>query len=66
MDRLTLTVEEAAKLLGISRNHAYEMIAQGRFPVEPLRLGRRIVIPKAKLLRIVEGETYGSTQPSHS
>ena len=42
-DRLTLTVTEAAELLGISRALAYELAARGELPV--LRLGRRIVIP---------------------
>ena len=51
MERLTLTVDEAAELLGVSRGTAYEMIKQGEFPVEPLRVGRRILIPKHKLFQ---------------
>jgi excisionase family DNA binding protein len=42
-DRLTLNVPEAARLIGISRAHAYELIRLGRIP--SLRLGHRIVIP---------------------
>ncbi|MDD5094756.1 MAG: helix-turn-helix domain-containing protein [Dehalococcoidia bacterium] len=51
MDRLTLTVEETAKLLGIGRNVAYEMVAQGKLPA--LRLGKRIVISRAGLERML-------------
>jgi len=47
MDRLVLTVDEAAYLLNISRSLAYELIARGELPA--LRLGRRIVIPRVML-----------------
>jgi excisionase family DNA binding protein len=57
--RLTLTVEEAGQLLGVSRSYAYELVRQGALPC--LRLGRRIVIPvralEALLDRVVAGAT---------
>ncbi len=43
-DRLTLTVDEAAQVLGISRAFAYELVRRGEIP--SLRLGRRIIIPR--------------------
>jgi len=43
-DRLTLTVEEAAELLGISRTLAYELVTRRELP--SVRLGRRIVVPR--------------------
>jgi len=51
--RLTVTVEEAARLLGISRTLAYELVARGKLPY--LRLGRRIVIPARALEALVDG-----------
>ena len=51
-DRLTLTVEEAGRLLGISRALAYELVARGELP--SLRLGRRIVVPRRALERLVD------------
>lgn len=51
-DRLTLTVEEAAALLGISRGLTYELVRRGELPV--LRLGRRLVIPRKALQAILE------------
>ena len=45
-ERLALSVDEAAALLGISRSFAYDLVAAGDLP--PLRLGRRIVIPRAR------------------
>lgn len=50
-DRLVVTVAEAAELLGISRAFAYELVARNELPV--LRLGRRIVVPKAALLAML-------------
>jgi len=44
-ERLTMTVEEAAEALGISRATAYTLAKQGRFPV--IRISdRRWIVPK--------------------
>jgi excisionase family DNA binding protein len=51
--RLTFTVEEAAHALGVSRAHAYELAARGAIPT--LRLGRRILVPREALLRMMCG-----------
>ncbi len=51
-----LTIPEAARVLGISRNLAYELAAKDRFPVPTIRLGKRIVIPRAALDRLLAGE----------
>jgi excisionase family DNA binding protein len=50
-DRLVFTVSEAAELLGISRAHGYELAARGELP--SLRLGRRLVVPRAALLALL-------------
>src|SRR5438874_11596004 len=49
---LTLSVGQAAKLLGISRAFAYELVARGELP--SLRLGRRIVVPRRALEALLE------------
>jgi excisionase family DNA binding protein len=43
-NRLTITVEEAGRLLGISRGLAYQMAREGRIPT--IRFGKRLVVPK--------------------
>ena len=53
VERLTLSVEEAAHLLGISRALAYELVRRGDLP--RLQLGRRIVVPRMALEELVEG-----------
>ena len=45
--RLCLTVPEVAKLLGISRNYAYELARRGEIPV--IRIGKRLLVPKIGL-----------------
>ena len=46
-DRQTLTVREAAVLLGIGRNSAYEGVRRGEIPA--IRVGRRLLIPRSAL-----------------
>ena len=48
---LVWTVEQAGQFLGVSRAHAYEMVARGEIP--HLRLGRRIVVPKSALAALL-------------
>jgi excisionase family DNA binding protein len=55
-DRSTLTVEEAAARLGISRTLAYELARTGRLPVPVLRLGRRVLISRHALERVLAAE----------
>lgn len=56
MNRATLTVEEAAERLGISRTLAYELASTGRLPVPVLRLGRRIVVSRLALERVLNAD----------
>ena len=46
-ERYCMTVPEAAKKLGISRNFAYELVKRGELP--SIRFGKRILIPKIAL-----------------
>ena len=61
-ERLTITVAEAAIQLGISKGNCYEAIRQGSIPA--LRLGRRIVIPKVALQRLLVGEGMSTNDKS--
>jgi len=50
-ERLTYDVVTAAKLLGLSRNSAYQACLKGEIP--HLRIGKRILIPCVQLNRIL-------------
>lgn len=53
MEQRTVTVEEAAKLLGIGRNTAYEAVRTDSFPTPVIKVGRRYLIPRAPLDRLL-------------
>ena len=53
-ERLTISVEDAAAMLGISRALAYVLVRRGDIP--SLRLGRRVVIPEHAFRCFVEGQ----------
>ena len=57
-ERLTDTLTEAARRLGISRALAYEAAHRGELPV--CRIGRRMLVPRAALLRLLEDGPPGS------
>jgi excisionase family DNA binding protein len=52
LERLTLTVEEAATILGISRAFAYESVRRGDIP--HVKIGRRLLVPRAALNRLLD------------
>jgi len=58
----TMTVEEAAKLLGIGRALAYEMARTGKLPT--IRFGRRLVVPRRAVERLLENAGTPSASQS--
>ena len=50
--RRTYQIGEVAKLLGIGRNAAYEAAKRGDFPT--IRIGKRLVAPKAAIDRLLD------------
>lgn len=52
--RLCITVPEAAKMLGISRNFGYELVKRRELPV--VKFGKRLLIPRAALEKMLEKE----------
>lgn len=55
LERKTLTVREAATILGIRPARLYELIARGTFPA--IRFGRQIRISRSALERILDADT---------
>lgn len=51
-NRMTLSVEEAAEILGISRAFAYKLVKKDELPI--VRLGRRVVVPRRALETMLE------------
>ena len=56
----TYSVPEAARLLGIGRNAAYDAVRRGEIPT--IRIGKRLLVPKAALQRMLEiGNTHNGS-----
>jgi excisionase family DNA binding protein len=51
-ERLTLTVEETARVLGIGRQLAYDRVKTGEIPV--IKVGRRLLVPRRALEKLLE------------
>lgn len=49
--KLTMTVEETALVLGLSRNSCYQAVEAGSIP--SIRIGKRILIPRYALERLL-------------
>lgn len=64
MEKLTYTIRECAKLLGVSTSVCYEAARTGQLPV--IHLGkRRIVVPKYALDKLLDKvETH--TKPANT
>ena len=50
----TLTVDQAAAILGIARSSAYEAVRRGDIPA--VRVGRRVLVPRVGLDRLLGHE----------
>lgn len=58
-----LSVPEVAKVMRLSKSQAYEYVHQGLIPC--VKLGKSIRVPKAALLRFLEGKpAVESEQPA--
>ena len=51
-ERLTLSIPEAAKVLGIGRNLCYARVKTGEIPI--IKIGRRLLVPRKALERLLE------------
>jgi excisionase family DNA binding protein len=59
-ERATFTIEEAAEVLGISRGVAYKLArdfvnSNGEEGLPVLRMGKRMVVPHARLDKMLTG-----------
>lgn len=56
-----ISVPEAGRRLGISRAHAYRLVARGEMP--SVRLGHRTVVPLVALRSMLAGTGDGAVPP---
>ena len=53
---LTLSLSEAAEMLGIGVSTAYRLCSQGEFPVPVLRIGGTVKVSTKRLKQYVDGD----------
>jgi len=56
LGRATYDIDEVAALLGISRNRAFVAARANTLPVPVIRVGRRMLVSRAALDRVLAGE----------
>ena len=61
-ERATLTVEEAARILGIGRASAYNAAKSGDLPT--IRIGGRLLVPRARLDALLGKDPQNSDGPA--
>lgn len=61
-EKLTITVDECAKMLGISRGLCFQMVHEGTIP--HLRFHKRILIPKWGIERLLQEPKPSSPTPA--
>lgn len=54
VERQTYTIAEAARILGVSKETLYKAAARGDLP--HIRFGKRVLIPRAFIERLLCGE----------
>lgn len=59
-DRATLSVVDAGRVLGLGKTGAYAAVARGEIP--SIRIGKRLLVPKAQLRALLEGETVNEEE----
>lgn len=57
IQKATLTIEEVAACLGIARSTAFALAKRDALPIPVIRLGRRRVVSRELLERMLAGES---------
>jgi excisionase family DNA binding protein len=58
---LTLSLSEAAKILGIGVSTAYRLCSRGEFPIPVLRIGGTVKVSTKRLRAYVDGDVESVT-----
>lgn len=62
---LTISIPEAAKVLGISRGLAYDLARRDKLPVPVIKLGRRMVLSRKAVEALLEAGKQAGPEVSH-
>lgn len=65
-ERLTMTIPEVAKALGISRALAYDLAKRDELPVKVIRLGKRILVPRIPFEKVMTNSDNKGPKVQHN
>lgn len=51
MEQMTYSIDEAARIIGVSKSFMYKLARNNEVPV--LKLGKRLVIPKSRFIEFI-------------
>ena len=54
IERLGVSIQEAAKMLGISRPHFYPLVKEGK--IRTIQIGKRVIVSVQSLREFVDGK----------
>jgi predicted DNA-binding transcriptional regulator AlpA len=54
-EKMVMTIPEVSATLGISRNSGYKLARCGELPVPVIKLGKRLVVSKAAIEKLLQG-----------
>ena len=60
---VSTSFENAARVFGLSRTVAYDLLRKNAFPVPHFKVGRRVVVPTAPILRLFEIDEANDAVP---
>jgi excisionase family DNA binding protein len=64
LEPISLSVEQAAKIIGISRGFAYDLASKGKLP-GAYRMGKRILVHRPTLLADIEAMAARPSTEGH-
>jgi len=59
LEKQTMTIEEAARVLGVGRNKAYEAAHRGEIPT--IKIGKRILVLREPLRRMLTSQSLNDS-----
>src|SRR5690349_11566629 len=62
MESRTVSISEAASILGISKNTAYRLVQRDAFPARTVRIGSQLKVVRADLDALVGSQPNASTR----
>lgn len=58
----TVSLSDAARILGVGKSTAYELVKRGEFPIYVITIGNKIRVPLVHIERFLLGDGFPSAE----